>query len=110
MLFDDNGVPYTLGFTWDGTGVQCEDFHPPARFETPESIYARSDEVHSGATQHYGNELSHHAQQLLALKYLSDNAGFDPIVWCRVHFTDCLSIVALDTVRQVWAEVREVQE
>jgi hypothetical protein len=109
MLFDDNGVPYTLGtFVWDGTGVRCEDYHPPARFESPDSIYARSDEVHSGATQHYGNDLSHHSQQLLALKYLSDNAGFDPVVWCRVHFTNNLSIVALHTVQGVWVENMEV--
>ena len=108
MLFDDNGIPYTLGsFVWDGSGVRCEDYTPPGRFDTPDSMYARSDEVQAGASQHYGNDLSHHAQQMLALKYLRDNAGFDPMVWCRVHFTNNLSIVALHTVYGVWSEVKE---
>lgn len=112
MLFDDNGVPYTLGdsgLQYSG-GVRVEDFHPPTLFEIPESIYARTDEVKSGAATHYGNVLSHHAQQLLALKYLSDNAGFDPVVWCRVHFTKNLSIMVLNVVENVWREIREVQE
>lgn len=109
MLFDANGIPYTLGLlTWDATkGVRHEKFVCPVLFDTPESIYARSDEVKSGASQHYGNVLSHHAQQLLALHYLRECAGFDELVWCETHFTDHVSIMVLRVTDGAWCEQKE---
>ena len=109
MLFDANGIPYTLGsLAWDGTsGVKHENFFAPVLFDTPESIYARSDEIKSGASQHYGNVLSHHAQQLLALHYLRENAGFDELVWCETHFTDHVSRMVLRVTDGAWCERME---
>lgn len=109
VLFDGNGVPYTLGILeWDGkAGVRHEPYHVPVLFDTPDSIYARSDEVKSGASQHYGNVLSHHAQQLLAINYLKENAGFDEIVWCETFFTDHVAIMVLRATDGAWCERRE---
>lgn len=107
MRLDSLGVPYRTGaFEWvRGAGVQLSSFVPPATFEMPERVYDRSGDFQSGAVAHYGYELSHHAQQLLALKYLHDNAGFDPVVWCEVQFSDGVGQVALETTTGLWKEV-----
>ncbi len=110
MLLDSNGVPYTTGeLVWDiGGGVQLEDYTPPKSFDMPDSIYARQEEGKTGASAHYGNELSHHAQQLLVLKYLRDNAGFDNVVWCSVAFSKGKSLMVLRLSDGLWCEVKEV--
>lgn len=110
MLLDSNGVPYSTGeLVWSaGAGVQLEDYTPTKTFDMPESVYARQEDGKVGASFHYGNELSHHAQQLLALKYLRDNAGFDNLVWCVVHFGKGKSVIALSLVDDLWCESKEV--
>lgn len=110
MLLDSNGVPYSTGeLVWRvGDGVQLEDFTPARQFDTPESIYARQEEGKVGASAHYGNELSHHAQQLLVLKYLRDGAGFDNVVWCVAHFGKEKSVMVLRLDDGLWCESKEV--
>lgn len=109
MLLDSNGIPYATGeLVWSvGDGVQLEDYTPAAVFDTPESIYARQEEGKIGAAFHYGNELSHHAQQMLALKYLRDSAGFDNLVWCVVHFGKGKSVMVLRLDSGLWCETKE---
>ena len=106
MLLDSNGIPYSSGtFDWvEGSGVRLNDFTPPRKFETPESIFARQEEGRTGAAFHYGNDLSHHSQQLLTLQYLRDNAGFDNVVWCVVHFTKGQLVMAMDVATGLWCE------
>ena len=106
MLLDSNGIPYTQGvLNWVyGAGVRLEDFTPPRKFETPESIYARQEEGRTGAAHHYGNDLSHHSQQLLTLQYLRDNAGFDNVVWCVTHFTKGSLLMVLNVATGLWCE------
>jgi hypothetical protein len=106
MLLDSNGIPYSQGvLDWVyGEGVKLFDFTPPRKFETPESIYARLEEGRTGAAFHYGNDLSHHSQQLLALQYLRDNAGFDNLVWCVTHFTRGQLLIVLNVATGLWCE------
>lgn len=106
MLLDSNGIPYSQGvLNWVyGAGVQVQDFSPPRKFETPESIYARQEEGRSGAAQHYGNDLSHHSQQLLTLQFLRDNAGFDNVVWCVTHFSKGPLLMVLNVATGLWCE------
>jgi hypothetical protein len=106
MLLDSNGIPYSTGsLDWtEGGGVKLNDYTPPRKFETPESIYARQEEGRTGAAHHYGNDLSHHSQQLLALQYLRDNAGFDNVVWCVVHFSKGVNVIAMNVATGLWCE------
>jgi len=110
MLLDKNGVPYHTGeLVWSGEGaVQLADFAPSRVFETPDSIYLRQEEGKTGASLHYGNDLSHHAQQLLALKYLRDNAGFDNVVWCNTAFANGKAVMVLQLDTGLWCETKEV--
>lgn len=110
MLLDNNGIPYTQGvYDWVvGSGVKVDDFTPPRKFEMPESIYARQDEGRSGAASHYGNDLSHHSQQLLAINYLRTHAGFDDVVWCVTNFSNGSAVMVLQVSTGLWREVKEV--
>jgi len=107
MLLDSDGVPYTLGaYVWPhGYGVQLDDFTPPTTFDLPESINARVGDAESGATAHYGNRLSHHAQQLITLMYLSENSGFDDVVWCLTKFDSGDRVMALNVIDNSWCEI-----
>lgn len=110
MLLDSNGIPYSTGeLVWSvGAGVQLEDYTPTKTFDMPESVYARQEDGKVGASFHYGNELSHHAQQLLTLKYLRDGAGFDNLVWCVTHFGTSKSVMVLRLDDGLWCETKEV--
>lgn len=110
MLLDSNGVPYTLGelVVTSGVGVRLDDFVVPKQFEMPDSIYARQEEGKTGASFHYGYELSHHSQQLLVLKYLRDGAGFDDVVWCNTVIGKDKVAIVLRLSDGLWCEMKEV--
>lgn len=106
MLLDSNGVPYSLGgLDYSGGGVKLNDYVVPKSFDMPESIYARQEEVKTGGVHFYGNEMTHHAAQLLALKYLRDNAGFDDLVWCQVLFGKNVFVMVLQLSTGLWCEL-----
>jgi hypothetical protein len=91
MLRDKEGVSYVAGFDvsgWRGGAVRVADFEPVGVLVAPESFTAQAAEVSGGLGELYGCALSRHAEQLLALKFLRDQVGFDDAVYCRVKYSD----------------------
>jgi hypothetical protein len=64
------------------------DFEPQTVLAPPESFTGQAAEVSAGLGELYGSPLSRHAEQLLALKFLRDQVGFDDAVYCRVKYSD----------------------
>jgi hypothetical protein len=90
LLRDEYGAPVVESFggsvSFDDA-VQVDAFTPPGVFDAPEGFAAQMAEAESKINQHYGRELTHHAQQMLAVNYLGSQLGFDNAVWCVVHYT-----------------------
>lgn len=99
MLRDEYGAPvvesFGVGVSFDDA-VQVDAFTPPGVFDAPEGFAAQMAEAESKINQHYGRELTHHAQQMLAVNYLGSQLGFDNAVWCVVHYTSGSKKLVLD--------------
>jgi hypothetical protein len=105
-LRDEYGAPYSVqhgGSVAFDNAVQVDAFTPPNVFDAPEGFAAQMAEAENKINQHYGRELTHHAQQMLALNYLETQLGFDNAVWCVVHYTSGNKKLALNGAGD-WSE------